>query len=123
MSKHAPGPPSHDEGLSLTLFVGGDHPSSVRAGEALRSALEPHETLRDHLRVIDVFDEPRTALGAGVVATPSLLAADGERRLWMIGELEDRAELERFLRSFLDGVGRTIPPEPAGPGDALDAGK
>lgn len=123
MSEAALGPPPIDDGLSLTLFVGGNHPSSIRASEALRSALEAHPGLRDILRVIDVFDEPRAASGAGVVATPSLLAADGERRLWMIGEVADTADLERFLKSFLDGIGQRPPTESGARGDALDAGK
>ena len=59
--------------------------------------------------MIDVFDEPRAALGAGVVATPSLLAADGVRRLWMIGDFEDSAELEDFLKSFLAGMDPETP--------------
>jgi len=105
--------PKATAGVGLTLFIGGAHPTSARAAEALQAALEGHEWLRANLRVIDVFDEPRSALGAGVVATPSLLAVDGQRRLWMIGNLEDRAELANFLQGFLDGLGKKT----AGAGD------
>jgi len=123
MSNQGSAPPPKTEGVSLTLFIGGNHATSTRAGEALDEALRNHEGLRKHLRVIDVFDEPRAALGAGVVATPSLLAADGDRRLWMIGDLDDRAELEIFLSSFAEGIGRKTAPGTGGADDGRDAGR
>jgi hypothetical protein len=123
MSDQGSALPPKSEGVSLTLFIGGNHATSTRAGEALDDALKHHEVLREHLRVIDVFDEPRAALGAGVVATPSLLAAEGDRRLWMIGDLDDRTELETFLRSFSEGIGRKTAPGTGGPDDGRDAGQ
>ena len=101
MTSKAVGVPPGGDGVSLTLYIGGAHPTSARATETVEAALESHQWLRGRLRLIDVFDEPRAALGAGVVATPSLLAADGERRLWMIGDFEDKAELEEALNALI----------------------
>lgn len=122
MSTQAPAPPSGCDGIGLTLFVGGSHASSVRATEVLRDALQAHPGLAELLRVIDVFDESRAALEAGVVATPSLLAADGDRRLWMIGEFEDREELDAFLHGFSERLGGRAPPRPGSPDETRESG-
>jgi len=108
------GPGREAGGVHLTLFVGGSHPASIRAKGTLEAALSDHVTLAGRLRVVDVFEDPRAALASGVVATPSLLASDRERRLWLIGDLEDRDELDLFLKSFADGlVGSGVPSKPS----------
>lgn len=114
-------PRDEHTGLGLTLFVGGSHPTSIRAREALEEALTHYQSLAALVTIVDVFEEPRAALASGVVATPSLLASDRERRLWLIGDLEDRTELDVFLKSFVDGLGSAGDREPT-QRDAMDRG-
>lgn len=115
-------PREQNDDVGLTLFVGGSHPTSIRAREALEKALTHYQSLAGLVKIVDVFEEPRAALASGVVATPSLLASDRARRLWLIGDLEDRTELDIFLKSFFDGLGTAGDRQPASR-DAMDRGR
>lgn len=51
---------------------------------------------RFNLGVVDVFDEGRRALADGVLMTPQLLMLSTTPVRRLVGNLEDRAALERF---------------------------
>lgn len=104
--------PAAESPAVLYLFVAGSHPTSLRAREVLAETLQ-EQNIAIETRVVDVFEDAKTAVAAGAIATPSLLAADGDRRLWLIGDLVDRDALRSFLTSFLEGAGHVASGENA----------
>lgn len=85
------------DGIRLRLYVAGDSGNSRQALANLQAALEELPKDGRELDVVDVFNDGRRALADGVLMTPQLLLLSATPVRRLVGNLEDRAALERFL--------------------------
>jgi hypothetical protein len=83
----------------LRLFVAGSTPNSVRARDNLAAAFTTLGLrLEDGpVEVIDVFGQPKLAMRAGVMVTPTLIFARGDERMVIVGDLADAVQLRSIL--------------------------
>jgi len=87
--------------LVLQLYVAGDAPNSVRAVANLRAICRRWlETDEYQLEIIDVLREPRRALEAGILVTPTLLGS-ASGTVSLVGTLDDHERVREAL-----GLGR-----------------
>lgn len=93
-----PGCESAEQLCVLRLYVSGNTPRSTRAIQNLRTVCDAHLSERYSLEVIDIYQNPRAAREAQIIAVPTLLKLLPEPTRLLIGDLSD---LER-LRSALD---------------------
>jgi circadian clock protein KaiB len=61
------------ERLTLTLFVSGDSPASVRTVRRLRDLCDRHCPGGYDLKIVDIFKEPELVFSRGVLAVPTLI--------------------------------------------------
>ena len=89
--------------VRLRHYVAHATPNSVRATTNLAAALAALSSELDPptLEVIDVFSQPKRALTDGVIVTPTLIGTGRGRRVVLMGDLADRAQLEGVLASLL----------------------
>lgn len=86
-----------DERLLLRLFVDGHSRRSADAERAARALLERYGDGRARLEVVDVFEQPEVAEGAGVLATPTLIRVSPLPQMRVIGGLNDHDLVSRLL--------------------------
>lgn len=72
------------------LFVAGDEPNSRLARQNLRALCEAHLAGRHRIEVIDVLQDFKPALSAGIMLAPALIML-APRRLTLYGTLADTA--------------------------------
>jgi hypothetical protein len=84
----------------VQLYVTGTTPNSHRARVNLAAALNeiklPPECA---VEIIDVLVDAKSAISAGVIVTPCLIASGLDRRLVMIGDLSDSQKLHILLKT------------------------
>jgi circadian clock protein KaiB len=83
--------------FKFCLYVAGDSPKSTEALANLTALCECHLVGRYHIQVIDVFQDPDSALKNGIVLTPTLIKSAPEPVRRIVGTLRDSAPL---LRAF-----------------------
>lgn len=87
--------------LVLQLYVADDAPNSVRAVANLRAICRRWlETDEYQLEIIDVLREPRRALEAGILVTPTLVGL-ASVTVSLVGTLDDHERVREAL-----GLGR-----------------
>ncbi len=86
----------------LRLYVARATPNSTRAEHNLKAALSciDDAAKRLVLEIIDVFSEPKRAIGDGVIVTPTLIGLKDRRRLTMMGDLSDSGKLKLLLEDL-----------------------
>lgn len=82
----------------LRLYVSGNTPRSTRAIQNLRAVCDAHLSERYSLEVIDIYQNPRAAHEAQIIAVPTLIKLLPEPTRLLIGDLSDHDR----LRSALD---------------------
>lgn len=93
--------------FELTLFVSGASDLSVRAIRNARALCDVHLDGRHHLRVVDMYDDPKAFISGWVVATPTLVKSLPLPVTKLVGDL---SRTEQVLRALgLPGV--PVPPE------------
>ncbi len=97
------GPPAAAAGAGLRLYVARGTPNSNRAEQNLGLALDRlgDADLKRLLELVDVFAEPKRAIRDGVIVTPTLIGFSSTRRLVLMGDLSDAAELGLLLQSLV----------------------
>lgn len=87
----------------LRLYVARSTPNSVRAASNLTAAIETLGSglARPTLEIIDVFAEAKRAITDGVIVTPTLIGLNVGKRVVLIGDLADRAQLDDTLADLL----------------------
>jgi circadian clock protein KaiB len=81
----------------LRLFVTGSTPRSTRAIKNMRDICETHLQGRYDLEVIDIYQEPETALSQQIIAVPTLIKLLPSPLKRIIGDL---SETEKILHSL-----------------------
>jgi circadian clock protein KaiB len=81
----------------MTLFVAGDEVNSRTARANIRELCEAELPGRCALDVVDVFKDVSSAARHGIVVTPTLLVHEPGPSLRVIGNLRDRAKLQKVL--------------------------
>lgn len=91
-----------ERNAKLRLYVARSTPNSVRAEHNLASALDrmPEREPSFTLEIIDVFAQPKRAITDGVVVTPTLIGSAFGRRVVLMGDLSDQAQLYRILQDL-----------------------
>ncbi|MDB6107491.1 MAG: kaiB [Gammaproteobacteria bacterium] len=86
----------------VRLFVAGSTSNSLAAQQAIGALLgHPEFAGRVGLDLVDVLQNPRQALRAGLIATPTLLLNLEGRTLRFIGDLSRADQLIDFLSPAL----------------------
>jgi hypothetical protein len=87
----------------LRLYIARSTPNSVRAEHNLSVVLArlPGNLASLALEVIDVFAYPKLAITDGVVVTPTLIGLNSEKRIVLMGDLSDQAQLHGVLQDLL----------------------
>jgi circadian clock protein KaiB len=73
----------------LTLYVTGMRPKSQRAIENVRRLCEEHLAGRYELQIIDIYQQPALAVGAQIVAAPTLVKKLPPPLRQIIGDMAD----------------------------------
>ena len=77
----------------LKLYVTGSTARSALAVANVRSLCEEHLPGRYDLEVIDIYQQPTEAVGAQIIAAPTLLKKEPAPPRRMIGDLADRVRV------------------------------
>lgn len=75
--------------FSLTLYVAGANPRSTRAIERIRRFCDVHLVNRHSLKIVDLYELPGSAIGAGIIAVPTLVKESPGPVRKLIGDLRD----------------------------------
>jgi circadian clock protein KaiB len=78
---------------SLRLYISGSTPRSTRAVANVRSLCEKHLPGRYDLEVIDIYQQPEHAVGAQIIAAPTLIKQLPLPLRRFIGNLSDPKKL------------------------------
>lgn len=84
-----PGPTK--PGVVLRLYIAGDAANSLRALDNLRVLCEDSFPEGTEVEVIDVLDDPLSALQEGILVTPTLVKLSPGPRQQVVGDLSNRA--------------------------------
>ena len=86
--------------IELVLYVHGSAPSAARSRRSLEGVLRDYGLPESCLRVVDVStaDGVAAAEQAHVAFTPALQRVTPAPQRWIVGDLRQRAPLERLLR-------------------------
>ncbi|QYE33792.1 MULTISPECIES: circadian clock KaiB family protein [Sphingosinicellaceae] len=95
--------PSSGAVLRLRLYVARSTPNSVRAEHNLSLILDGLDlgTTPPELEIIDVFSQPRRAITDGIIVTPTLICQAADKRLFLMGDLTDHAQVRRVLMDLM----------------------
>ncbi len=93
----AAAPSSQRARLRLRLYVAGRAPNSVQAATNIRALCEQHFPLGYDLEIVDLLDDPATALADGIVVTPTLVKLHPRPREKVIGNLSDASKVLLLL--------------------------
>jgi circadian clock protein KaiB len=86
----APNKPAH---YALRLYVSGTTARSTRAIANIRALCDEHLPGRHDLEVVDLYQQPGTAVANHIVAAPTLVKMHPPPAKRMVGDLSDRAKL------------------------------
>ena len=75
--------------LRLRLYVSGNAPNSVRAIANVRAICNKHFASRHDLQIVDMLEDPRSALADGIIVSPTLLKISPLPMLRVVGDLSD----------------------------------
>jgi circadian clock protein KaiB len=78
----------------LRLYVTGSTPRSIKAIQNIRSICEEYLEGRFDLEVIDIYQQPRLAVGEQIIAAPTLIKELPAPLRKFVGDLSDK---ERVL--------------------------
>lgn len=92
-----------DATFMLRLYVAGRTPNSTRARDNLTELCERHLPGRHAIEVVDVLEEPRRALEAGILVAPTLVKLSPAPSRVVIGDLGDEAVVLLALEVDRDG--------------------
>lgn len=84
-------------GTTLTLFVVGESPRSMRARRNLQRTMAEMDLDRTTVRMVDVLVDPAETVSQSIFATPALVLDDGSERQVLIGDLSEDAALRELL--------------------------
>lgn len=84
-------------GDTLTLFVAGDSPRSLRARRNLERTMAEMALERIPVRTVDVMVNPSETVSQAIFATPALVLDGGDGRQVLIGDLSEDAALRELL--------------------------
>lgn len=92
-----------DAPIQLRLYVARSTPNSVRAVSNLTAALAAlsGKGARPDFEVVDVFSEPRRAIRDNVIVTPMLIGLSAGKRVVLMGDLSNSAQLEGVILGLL----------------------
>ena len=88
---------SKEKTFRCFLFVAGDEYHSRVAKKNLDRFYTTHQSRLCEVQVVDVFQRPEKALEHGIFLTPTLLKISSDDRKVLIGSLDNKTELHRFL--------------------------
>jgi circadian clock protein KaiB len=77
----------------LSLFVTGQTPRSVASLQNLRKVCEEHLAGRFELTVIDIYQQPKLAREAHIIAVPTLVKSLPLPLRTLVGDLSDRQKV------------------------------
>src|SRR5579871_6550253 len=77
--------------VAFRLYVAGGAPNSLEALSNLKRICEEYLPGNHQIEVIDVLQEPRRAVSAGVFVTPMLVKVSPGPARQLVGNLSDRA--------------------------------
>ena len=89
-----------DAGARLCLFVTSTSPASEAARKNLECILGETMGEFDDVRIVDVLEDPGSALEAGVMVTPTLAILHNDKRLLIAGRLADIGQVAARINSF-----------------------
>lgn len=92
--------------LQLCLYIAGDAPSSRAARQILDELIGSESQSSLSLEVVDVLRHPARALAARLLATPTLIAAEGEETSRFVGDLGARPDLKRLIDAYRESRGQ-----------------
>ncbi|UDL94051.1 circadian clock KaiB family protein [Lichenihabitans sp. PAMC28606] len=86
----------------LTLYVARATPNSQRAEINLALVMDvlQGQLIVPSLDIVDVFSQPKRALTAGVVVTPTLIGVNAHQRIVLMGDLADHLHLLGVIRDL-----------------------
>jgi circadian clock protein KaiB len=92
-----------DTSVRLRLYIAGSTPNSVRAEHNLSAVLESLKNVisSSALEIVDVFSQGKRAITDGVVVTPTLIGLNAGKRVLLMGDLADQAQLRRTLQDLV----------------------
>jgi hypothetical protein len=90
------GPPT------AVLFVA-DPATAAPARQAVQAACDALGIPSERVVEVDVFREPRRALRAGALATPSLMVPGASGPVWLIGDFGSAHEVRNALAPLAEG--------------------
>jgi hypothetical protein len=83
-------------GIDLKLFIHSSAPDSQQALEVI-NALQKSAGKSCHIDIIDVLANPKEALKAGILVTPTLIWSTREKTRRIIGRLQDVQQVASTL--------------------------
>jgi circadian clock protein KaiB len=93
----ASSPDSEGECYALRLYVSGNTPRSTRAIRNLKAMCDLHLAGAYTLEVIDIYQNPKAARDAQIIAVPTLMKLNPLPVRLLIGDLSDSATLRSAL--------------------------
>jgi circadian clock protein KaiB len=81
----------------LRLYVAGGAPNSVQAIANLEAICREHLKHGHRLEVVDVLEDPQSAIAEGVLVTPSLAKVSPLPTAKVVGNLSDKAKVLNAL--------------------------
>jgi circadian clock protein KaiB len=81
------------EYYSLTLFVSGASEPSANAIANVREICDAHLYGRNHLKIVDLHQEPELAKQYHVLATPTLVVGQPLPLRMLVGDMSDHARI------------------------------
>ena len=86
------------EPFRFILFVAGQEPNSVLAGQNLRRLCQENLPGRHAIEIIDVFQNMDIALKNNIIITPTLIKVEPDPSVTIFGNLSDSKKLMHVLR-------------------------
>lgn len=77
----------------LTLYVTGMRPRSQRAIDNIRRLCDEHLAGRYELQIVDIYQQPALAIGAQIVAAPTLVKKLPPPLRQVIGDMSDEGRV------------------------------
>jgi circadian clock protein KaiB len=100
-------PDREEQPYILRLYVSGPSPKSRAAITNIRTVCEQYLPARYKLEVIDIYQQPRRALEAQVVAVPTLIKMSPLPVRRLVGDLSNTSQLLRRLGLKEDDLANT----------------
>jgi circadian clock protein KaiB len=88
---------THAERVELRLYVSGCTPKSVRAIADFQGLCATHLAGRCDVEIIDIYQQPKRAVDAQIVAVPTLIKSTPAPLRRLIGSLAETAKVLKSL--------------------------